>query len=51
LVVPTNIVKDGIFECGARLTPFSEEWNFDAEITGAAIPVPRDMKVAQAAGG
>jgi hypothetical protein len=26
-----NIVKDGVFECGACSTPLPEEWNFDAE--------------------
>jgi len=28
-----NIVKDGLFECGACSSPLPEEWNFDAEIT------------------
>jgi hypothetical protein len=27
-----NIVKDGVFECGACSTPLPEEWNLDAEI-------------------
>ena len=27
-----NIIKDGVFECGACSTPLPEEWNFDAEI-------------------
>jgi hypothetical protein len=26
-----NIVKDGVFECGACSTPLPEEWNLDAE--------------------
>jgi len=27
-----NIIKDGVFECGACSTPLPEEWNLDAEI-------------------
>jgi hypothetical protein len=40
-----NIVKDGVFECGACLAPLPEEWNLDAGIAAepaAAADRPRE---------
>jgi hypothetical protein len=36
-----NIVKDGVFECGACSTPLPEQWNLDAEI---AVPQPDQQR-------
>jgi hypothetical protein len=37
-----NIVKDGVFACGACSTPLPEEWNFDAEVAaGQGAPADR----------
>jgi len=44
-----NIVKDGVFECGACSTPLPVEWNVDAEIAvePAAADVTSNVKPRQ----
>ncbi len=41
-----NIVKDGVFECGACSTPLPEEWNLDGEIAAeqGAADVTENVK-------
>jgi hypothetical protein len=46
----TNIVKDGVFECGVCSTPLPEEWNFDVEIAAPA-PLEKDTRRRASRGG